>query len=188
MGAAFRDNARNALLELSAVLRAAHQGRHAQLDDPLAAQHLRVFAGCGAQRDRLGHRRFADARSAHQHGIVFLRAPRQGLDNLQEFVAAANDRPQLLLARGLRQVTTEPVQKRCSGFSLPSGLRFGRAGEARKGCFSSRSRVFWASVFRSAPFSWSMQQPTESRSSRTGTAGLVQGVYKRSEYVAWIAL
>ena len=82
-------------------------------------------------------------------------------------MAAANDRPQLLLARSLRQVTTEPVQKRCSRLLCLWGPP---PWPGRRGCGRVPFRAARASsgpaFFRSAPFSWSSLQPTASRSSR----------------------
>ncbi len=98
------------LLELAPVLRPGNQRAHVERHQPLVAQALRHVAVDDAQRKALGNRGLADARFADQHGVV-LGPARQHLHGAAYLVIAPDDRVDLALARGIRQVAGVFLQR-----------------------------------------------------------------------------
>ncbi len=99
-----------ALLELTAVLRARHERGEIERVDLLALEHVGHLAG----RDPLGETfddgSFADPGLADQNRVV-LRAAREDLHDPLDFRLAADDRVELALGRLLRQVAAELVEE-----------------------------------------------------------------------------
>src|SRR4051794_27552073 len=92
-----------ALLELAAVLGAGQQGADVERDDLAVAQGLRDVAGDDPLGEALDDRGLADAGLADQHGIV-LGAAGEDLDDAADLVVAADDRVELAVLGGLREV------------------------------------------------------------------------------------
>ena len=105
------DDLLEALLELTAVLRARDQRPDVEREQALALQRLRHVAAHDAVRQPFGDRRLADAGLADEHGVV-LRAPRQDLHDALDLLRAPDDGVELAGARGLRQVHAELVDGR----------------------------------------------------------------------------
>src|SRR3954452_17702918 len=99
-----------ALLELAAVLRAGEQGADVEADHLAVAQALGDVAGDDPLGEALDDRRLADARLADQHGVV-LRAAGEDLDDAADLVVAADDRIELAVLGGLREVAPELLQR-----------------------------------------------------------------------------
>ncbi len=97
------------LLELAAVLGAGDQGAHVQGDHALALQPLRHVLLDDALGEAFDDGRLADARLADEDGVV-LGAPRQHLHDAADLVVAADDRVELVVAGGLRQVAAVLLQ------------------------------------------------------------------------------
>ena len=91
------------LLELAAIFGAGNQRAHVERQQFLVLQALRHVAIDDAQRQALDDRGLADAGLADQHGVIF-GAAREHLHGAADFLVAANDRIELAVARGLRQV------------------------------------------------------------------------------------
>ena len=79
VGLELGEHALQALFEIAAVTGAGEQRAHVELVDHRVAQDLRHFASDDAQGQTFGDRGLADARVAHEKGIV-LGAPAQDLD------------------------------------------------------------------------------------------------------------
>ena len=99
-----------AFLELAAVLGPGDQRAHVQGDDALALQALRHVLLDDALGQALDDGGFADAGFADQHRVV-LGAPRQHLHDAADFVVAADDRVELVVAGVLRQVAAVFLQR-----------------------------------------------------------------------------
>src|SRR6266403_3348761 len=99
-----------ALLELTAVLRARDERSEVERVDLLVLQQLRHLVRRDARGEALDDGGLADARLADQHGVV-LRAARQDLHQPLDLRGAADDRVELALGRLLRQVAAELVEQ-----------------------------------------------------------------------------
>jgi hypothetical protein len=99
-----------ALLELTAVLRARDEGADVERVDAPLAQRLGHVAGDDALGEALGDRRLADAGLADQDRVV-LRAAREDLDDAPDLVVAADDRIELALLRGGGEVPAEALER-----------------------------------------------------------------------------
>ena len=108
------DDLLQALLELTAVLRARDQRADVQREQALALQRLRHVAGHDALGQAFDDRRLADAGLADEDRVV-LGAAREDLDQPLDLAAAADDRVELAGARGCRQVDTQLVDRRGAG-------------------------------------------------------------------------
>ena len=92
-----------AFLELAAILCACDQGTHIKGHQRFVAQGFRHIAIDNAQGEALGNCRFTNAGFTDQHRVV-LGAARQHLHGTADLVIAANDRIDLALAGGGRQI------------------------------------------------------------------------------------
>ena len=119
-----------ALLELSAVLRARDQRREVERVDLLALQELGHLVRRDPGREALDDGGLADAGLADQHRVV-LRAPRQDLHDALDLRLAADDRVELPLGGELRQVAAELVEELRALRLLAGGAA--RAGLAAAG-------------------------------------------------------
>jgi hypothetical protein len=99
-----------ALLELTAVLRARDERCEVERVDLLVLQQLRHLVGGDPRGESLDDGGLADAGLADQHGIV-LRAARQDLHQPLDLRLAADDRVELAFRRLLRQVAAELVEE-----------------------------------------------------------------------------
>ena len=99
-----------ALLELAAVLRAGDQRADVERDDAAVAQLLGHVAGDDALGEALGDRGLADAGLADQDGVV-LGAAGEDLDDAADLVVAADDRVELAVLGGLREVAAELLER-----------------------------------------------------------------------------
>ena len=106
------DHVLQPLLELAAVLRACHHPGEIELYDATSGQCLGNLVVDDALRDALDDRRLADPGIADQRGVV-LRAPREDLYRLLDFIGTADDRVELALAGHVGEVATVLVQRRC---------------------------------------------------------------------------
>ena len=97
------DDALEAVLEVTAVLGAGHEGGHVERPDVAAAEHLRDVAGDDALRQALDDGRLADAGLADEQRVV-LGAASQDLHDALGLVVAADDGVELALAGKLREV------------------------------------------------------------------------------------
>ena len=98
------------LFELAAVLRAGDHHRQVEHHDPAVEQQLRHVAVDHALGEAFDDGRLADARFAEQHRVV-LGAAAEDLDRPFDFVLAADDRVELLLAGQLGEVAAEAVER-----------------------------------------------------------------------------
>jgi hypothetical protein len=108
------------LLEFAAVLGAGDQRAHVERDDPLVLEPLGNVAALDAAGEPFDDRGLADARLADEHRVV-LRAARQDLDDAPDFLVAADDRIELLLARHLRQVAAVLLERLVGRFRVFAG-------------------------------------------------------------------
>ena len=99
-----------ALLELAAVLGAGEQGADVERDHAPVAQRLRHVAGDDPLGEALDDRGLADAGLADQHRVV-LGAAGEDLDDAADLVVAADDRVELALLGGLREVAAEALER-----------------------------------------------------------------------------
>jgi hypothetical protein len=99
-----------ALLELTAVLRASEDRADVQGDHPAVAQRLRDVAGDDPLRQPLDDRGLAHAGLADKDRVV-LRAAAEHLDDAADLVVAADDRVEIAVARGLRQVAAVALER-----------------------------------------------------------------------------
>src|SRR5829696_7140011 len=99
-----------ALLELTAVLRARHEGGQVECVDLLVLQQLRHLAVRDQLGEALDHGGLAHARLADQHRVVLL-AAREDLHDPLDLGLAADDRVQLRLGGELGQVAAELVEQ-----------------------------------------------------------------------------
>ncbi len=118
-----------ALLEVTAVAGTRDQRPQVQRVELLVLQRLGDLAVHDGLRQSLDDGGLADAGLADQHRVV-LGAPAQDLHHPLDFLLAADDRVQLALHRGGRQVAAELVEHQRSGrrarFASPTtGARFG---------------------------------------------------------------
>ena len=117
------------LLELAAVLRAGDERPDVERQDPLVEQDVRDVAGDDPVGEALRDRGLADAGLADQRRVV-LRLAAEDLDDPLDLLLAADDRVELVRARGLGQVDAQGVDRR--GLARPLRL-LGRAGRAALG-------------------------------------------------------
>src|SRR6185436_425405 len=92
-----------ALLELSAVLRAGDERAHVERDDALVLQPLRHIATDDAARETFDDGGLSNTRFADEDGIV-LGPPRQHLNDPADLLVTADDRIELALARKLGEI------------------------------------------------------------------------------------
>ena len=117
------------LLELAAIFRAGDHRAHVEREQLLVLQAFRHVAVDDAQRQAFDDRGLADAGLADEHGIIF-RPARQHLNGAADFLVAADDRIELAVARGLREVAGIFLQRvvgilgrrRIRGAALAQGL------------------------------------------------------------------
>ncbi len=107
--------------ELAAVLGAGHDQREIEGKNALVGQKRGHIAIGDALRQAFDNGRFAHARFANQHGIIF-RAAAQDLDHAFQFALAADQRIELAFERGLRKIAAEFSKKR--GFFGTRGWSF----------------------------------------------------------------
>ena len=91
------------LLKFAAIFGAGDQGAEIEREQLFILQALRYVAVDDAQRQTLDDRGLADARLADQHRVI-LGTARQDLNGTADFLVAADDRIELAVACGLRQV------------------------------------------------------------------------------------
>src|SRR5205814_6890585 len=116
-----------ALLELTAVLRARDERSEVERVDLLALQELGHLARGDAGGEALDDGGLADAGLADQHRVV-LGAARQHLHDPLDLLLATDDRVELLVARELREVAAELVEhERAAGLRLAGAAALGRA-------------------------------------------------------------
>ncbi len=113
------------VLELAAVLRARHHRAQIERDHVFVAQTRRHVAIDDALSESLDDRGLARARLADEHRVV-LRAARQHLDHSPDLVVAADDRIELAVASGLREIAAEPLER----LELRLGILVGHASAA----------------------------------------------------------
>src|SRR4029453_11008535 len=108
----------------SAILRTGDDRGEIERDDAFVLQALRHLTRNDALRQPLRDRGLADAGLADQHRVVLLPA-RQNLDDTLDFLFAPDHRIELALARELREVAPELVQRRRLGtlFALSTARR-----------------------------------------------------------------
>jgi hypothetical protein len=95
---------------IAAVLGARHQGGQVERVDLLVAQQLRHVRARDPLGQALHDGRLADARLAHEHGVV-LRPSRQDLHDPLDLGLAPDARVELSFGRQLRQVAPELVEQ-----------------------------------------------------------------------------
>ena len=117
-----------ALLELAAVLGAGDQRADVERDDAAVLELLRHVAGDDALGEALGDRGLADAGLADQDGVV-LGAAGEDLDDAADLVVAADDRVELAVLGGLREVAAELLER----LVLVLGVLVGHAVRAADG-------------------------------------------------------
>ena len=87
------------VLKFAAIFRAGNHRAQIHRHEPLVLQRFGHVAADDAPRQTFGNRRFAHARFADEHGIIF-RAAREHLHHAADFLVAADDGINLaLLAR-----------------------------------------------------------------------------------------
>src|SRR5205814_10629825 len=99
-----------ALLELTAVLRARDERCEVERVDLLVLQDVRHLVRGDARSEALDDGGLADAGLADQHRVV-LRAPREDLHQALDLGLAADDGVELAFGRLLREVAAELVQE-----------------------------------------------------------------------------
>src|SRR5262249_54896795 len=99
-----------ALLELTAVLRAGHERGQVEVVDLLALQDVGHLVRGDPLREALDDGRLADAWLADQHRVV-LRATREDLHDPLDLGLATDDGVELPLGRELREVAAELVEQ-----------------------------------------------------------------------------
>ena len=114
-----------AVLELPAVLGARDQAADVERDDALAHEALRHVAIHDALGEPLDDRGLADPGLADEHGVV-LGAARQHLDDPAHLLVTADDRVELPLRGGHREVAAVLLQ----GLVLLLGVGVGHAGRS----------------------------------------------------------
>src|SRR5699024_2788992 len=107
------------LLEVTAVTGSGHQGPQAQGVDLLVLEGLRHVTGDDGLREPLDDSALADPRLADQHRVV-LGAPREHLHDALGLVVTADDRVEIPVPGGLREVRAELVEHERAG-RLPLG-------------------------------------------------------------------
>ena len=170
-----------ALLELAAVLGAGEQGADVERDDLAVAQGLGDVAGDDPLGEALDDRGLADAGLADQHRVV-LGAAGEDLDHAADLVVAADDRVELAVLGGLREVAAELLQRlvlllgalvgdavrAADRLDRPRALSSRRCGEDRASpaCAASASRMCSVEMYSSLslPASRSAARRTSSSS------------------------
>ena len=104
------EHALQPLLELAAIFRAGDQRAHVERHQPAVLQRIGHVAVGDAQRQTFGDRGLADAGFADQRRIV-LGPPREDLDGAADLLVAADDGIELAVARRLRQVAREFLER-----------------------------------------------------------------------------
>ena len=100
-----------ALLELTAVLRARDDQRDVERQNALVTEEVRHVAADDLLREPFDDGRLADARLADEHRVV-LRAAAQHLLDALELDVTADERVELVLHRGFGQIATEFGEER----------------------------------------------------------------------------
>ena len=113
-------NGFQALLKLAAEFRAGNQRAHIQREDGAVFQAVRHVAANNALRKPLGDGRFADARFADQHRVVF-RFAGKNTDGVSDFGIAADHRIELVLTSKLNQILTVFFQRVIRRFRIFAG-------------------------------------------------------------------
>ena len=125
-GADLLEHLLEALLEVTAVARAGHQGAEVERVDLLVLERLGDVALDDVLGQALDDRRLADAGLADEDRVV-LRPPREDLHDPLDLLLAADDRVELALAGVLGQVAAELVEHQRRGRRVPAtGRRGGR--------------------------------------------------------------
>ena len=115
-------------LEFAAIFGAGDQRAEIERDQLLVGKAFRHVAIDDAQRQTFDDRGLADAGLADQHRIV-LGAARQHLNGAADFLVAPDDRIELALARGLREIAGIFLQRVIGVFG---GSRIRRAALAQR--------------------------------------------------------
>ena len=113
----------DALFELAAVLRAGDHHRQVEHHDAAIEQQLGHVAFDDALGEAFDDGRLADARFAEQHRVV-LGAAAEDLDGPLDFVLAADDGVELLLASKLGEVAAEAIEGRRLAAALAAFAAF----------------------------------------------------------------
>ena len=116
----FLEHGLEPLLEFAAEFRAGDQRAHVEHDDPTMPEALRHVAAHDTLGQPFDDRGLADARVADQHRIV-LGPTGQDLNDAADLVVAPDDRVELALPRGLRQVASVALQGLVRGFGVAAG-------------------------------------------------------------------
>ena len=116
----FLEHGLEPLLEFAAEFRAGDQRAHVEHDDPTMLKALRHVAAHDALGQPFDDRGLADARVADQHRVV-LGPTGQDLNDAADLVVAADDRVELSLPRGLRQVASVALQGLVRSFGVAAG-------------------------------------------------------------------
>ena len=116
----FLEHGLEPLLEFAAEFRAGDQRAHVEHDDPTMPEALRHVAAHDALGQPFDDGGLADARVADQHRVV-LGPTGQDLNDAADLVVAADDRVELALPRGLRQVASVALQGLVRGFGVAAG-------------------------------------------------------------------
>src|SRR5688572_8873088 len=111
-----------ALLELTAILRARDDGGHVEREHAVVAERLRALAIGDELRESFDDRRLADAGLADQHRVVLLPAC-EHLHHPLDFLRAADRRIELALGGKLSEIAAEVIERRCLGLLLALRLR-----------------------------------------------------------------
>lgn len=109
-----------AFLELTAVLGTCDHRPEVQGDEPLVPQGLGDVALDDALGEALDDGRLADAGLTDEHGVV-LRTARQHLHDTADLLVTADDRVELALAGGGREVGAELLQRLVLALGVGSG-------------------------------------------------------------------
>ena len=104
------EHALEPLLELAAIFGAGDQAAEVERHQPPVLERIGHVAIGDADRQAFGDRGLADAGLADQRGIV-LGAAREDLDRAADFLVAADHRIELAVARHLRQVAREFLER-----------------------------------------------------------------------------
>ena len=121
----------DAFLELAAIFRAGDHQREIESDHPLVTQQLGHVAFGNLLRQAFHDRGLAHARFPEQDRIIF-GAAAEDLNHPLDFILAADDRVHFTLARDLRQVASERLERGRFDFALFLGGRLFRAFAQRR--------------------------------------------------------
>mmetsp|Transcript_56360 Transcript_56360/g.142554 ORF Transcript_56360/g.142554 Transcript_56360/m.142554 type:complete len:306 (+) Transcript_56360:1360-2277(+) len=104
------DDVLEALLEFATVLRTGKQHAQVQLNDFLVQKHFWHVTFYNAPGQALCDSRLANARLAHEHGVIFL-PPGKDLDRPLNLLLAANEGVHLAGSRGRGEVLAELLER-----------------------------------------------------------------------------